>query len=48
MNDAIVAIEESGDYDFSSCGGNPDIEWYDEARDEAVRHVIRWMTDTDE
>ena len=48
VNDAVVAIEESGDFDFSSYGGNPDVEWYDEARDEAVKHVIRWMTDTEE
>jgi hypothetical protein len=43
VNDAIESIEESDDYDFSSYGGNPDTEWYDEARDEAVRTVMRWM-----
>jgi hypothetical protein len=48
VNDAVVAIEESGDYDFSSYGGNPEVEWYDEARDEAVNTVIRWMIGTEE
>ena len=43
VNEAIVSIEESGDYDFSSYGGNPDVEWYDEARDAAVQTIIRWM-----
>lgn len=43
VNAAIESIEESGDYDFSSYGGNPDTEWYDEARDEAVRTVMNWM-----
>ena len=43
VNAAIESIEESGDYDFSSYGGNPDTEWYDEARDEAVRTVMDWM-----
>ena len=45
VNAAIESIENSGDYDFSSYGGNPDVEWYDGARDEAVQHVIRWMLD---
>lgn len=43
VNAAIETIEESGDYDFSSYSGNPDVDWYDGARDEAVQHVIRWM-----
>ena len=43
VNAAIESIEESGDYDFSSYGGNPDTEWYDEARVEAVRTVMDWM-----
>ena len=43
VNAAIESIEESGDFDFSSYGGNPDVEWYDEARDGAVRTVIDWM-----
>lgn len=43
VNAAIESIEESGDYDFSSYGGNPDVEWYDEARDGAVRKVMDWM-----
>lgn len=40
---AIIAIEERNEYDFSSYGGNPDVEWYDEARDDAVRDVMNWM-----
>ena len=40
---AIRAIEETNEYDFSAYGGNPDVEWYDEAKDEAVRVVMRWM-----
>ena len=43
VNAAIESIEEAGDYDFSSYGGNPDVEWYDGARDEAVRTVCQWM-----
>lgn len=43
VNAAIELVEESGDYDFSSYGGNPDVEWYDEARDGAVKTVMRWM-----
>lgn len=43
VNAAIESIEESGDFDFSSYGGNPDVEWYDGARDEAVRTVMNWM-----
>lgn len=44
VNGAICAIEEANEYDFSFYGGNPDSEWYDEARDEAVKTVVRWMT----
>ena len=29
--------------DFSSFGGNPDVEWYDEARDQAIWTVMDWM-----
>lgn len=43
VNSAITGIEEANEYDFSSYAGNPDVEWYDEARDEAVRQVMRWM-----
>lgn len=43
VNAAIETIEQSGDYDFSSYGGSPDTEWYDEARDEAVKTVMKWM-----
>ena len=43
VSDAIEAIEESGDYNFQSYVGNPETEWFDGARDEAVRQVMRWM-----
>ena len=43
VNDAICSIEESGEFNFQAYGGNPDVEWYDEARDEAVRTVMDWM-----
>lgn len=43
VNAAIETIEQSGDYDFSGYGGSPDTEWYDEARDEAVKTVMKWM-----
>lgn len=46
VTDAIVSIEESCDYDFSSYGGNfVDAEWYDEAREGAVKTVMGWMLD---
>ena len=48
VNDAICAIEEANEYDFSFYGGNPDTEWYDEARDEAVQQVMKWMLDLEE
>jgi hypothetical protein len=43
VNDAIVDIEEHGEYNFQAYCGTPDVEWYDEARDEAVRTVMNWM-----
>ena len=45
VNDAIVSIEESGEYNFQSYCGTPDVEWYDEARDWAVKDVLAWMTE---
>ena len=45
VNDAIVSIEESGEYNFQSYCGTPGVEWYDEARDWAVRDVLAWMTE---
>ena len=48
VNDAIVSIEESGEYNFQSYCGTPDVEWYDKAIDEAVKTVFHWMTGTDE
>ena len=44
VNDAIVSIEESGEYNFQSYCGTPDVEWYDEARDWAVKDVLGWIT----
>lgn len=43
VNDAIVTIEESGEYNFQSYCGTPDVEWYDNARDWAVQDVMNWM-----
>ena len=40
---AISKMEQDNEFDFSSYGGNPDTEWYDEVRDDAVAQVIRWM-----
>jgi hypothetical protein len=45
VNDAIVSIEESGEYNFQSYCGTPDVEWYDEARDWAVKDVLAWMAE---
>lgn len=42
---AIVAIEESGEYNFQAYCGTPDVEWYDKARDWAVKDVMAWMTE---
>jgi hypothetical protein len=43
INDTIGCIEEDNEYDFSSFGGNPDVEWYDEAREDALWTVMNWM-----
>ena len=43
VNAAIKSIEDSGDYNFQAFLGCPETEWYDEARDEAVRTVMNWM-----
>ena len=48
VNAAISSIEEANEYDFSAYGGNPDTEWYDGARDEAVQQVMKWMLDLEE
>ena len=45
VNSAICSIEERNDFDFSSFGGNPDVEWYDEARDNAVATIVGYMTE---
>lgn len=45
---AIRAIEENNEYDFSAYGGNPDTEWYDGVRVEAILKVMNWMLDLDE
>ena len=41
--DTIGEIEEANEFDFSSYGGNPDVEWYDEARELALETVMGWM-----
>jgi hypothetical protein len=43
INDTIACIEEDNEYDFSSYGGNPDVEWFDEAREQALWTVMDWM-----
>lgn len=43
VNDAVSFMEDDNEYDFSSYGGNPDVDWYDEARDMALRTVMDWM-----
>ena len=43
INDTIAEIEDANDFDFSSFGGNPDVEWYDEARELAMQTVMDWM-----
>ena len=45
VNDAIVSIEESGEYNFQSYCGTPEVEWYDKAREWAVKDVMTWMTE---
>lgn len=48
VSDAITGIEESGDYNFQFYAGTPEVEWYDKARDEAVRRVMNMMLGKDE
>jgi hypothetical protein len=43
INNTIGCIEEDNEFDFSSFGGNPDVEWYDEARELALETVMGWM-----
>lgn len=43
INDTIGCIEEDNEFDFSSFGGNPDVEWYDEALELALVTVMDWM-----
>lgn len=45
---AIGIIEESEEYDFSSYGGNPYTEWYDEARHGAILTVTRKLLGQEE
>ena len=45
---AIGIIEENEEHDFSSYGGNPDTEWYDEARDGAILVVTRKLLGQEE
>lgn len=43
VNEAIVSIEEDNEFNFASYAGTPETEWYDEARDDAVLQVTRWL-----
>ena len=43
VGQAIADVEEDGEYDFSTYGGNVDTEWYDEARELAEGTVMGWM-----
>lgn len=47
VNNAIGAIERRNEYNFAGYAGNPETDWYDEGRDEAVEQVMRWMTGQD-
>lgn len=41
--DAVETIETSGDYNFQTFAGSPEVEWYDEAREWALSEVLAWM-----
>ena len=43
VNDAVCTIEEANNYNFAGYWASPDIDWFDEARDDAVKDVMRWM-----
>lgn len=45
VNDAVSDIEQSGEYNFQAYSGTPDVEWYDEARDQAIQIVLGYMTE---
>ena len=47
VNAAICSIEEENAYNFAGYWGSPDVDWYDEARDEAVQDVMKWMMEED-
>lgn len=46
VNETIGNVEEELEYDFSSFGGNPDTDWFDEAREGVMTVVMRWMFGT--
>lgn len=46
VSNAIVSLEESNDFNFQAYDGCPETDWYDEARDGAVRTVMDWMLET--
>ena len=46
VSDAIMSIEEYGDYNFQTYAGCPETDWFDEVRDEAIRTVMNWMLET--
>ena len=45
VNAAIMNIEKSGEYNFQSYSGTPDVDWYDDVRDWVVEDVMAWMTE---
>jgi hypothetical protein len=48
VNNAIADIEQSGEYNFQTYGGTPYVEWYDEARDQAIKIVLGYMTENNQ
>lgn len=45
VNDAICEIEQNNDYNFQTYAGNPDADWYDEAREIVLRNILGYMTE---
>ena len=44
--DGVEEIEEEKDYNFRSYTGTPDVEWYDEAREMALRSIMNYISGT--
>lgn len=47
VNNAICDIERDYEYNFQSYAGSPEDEWYDKAREYAVKDILRLMTEED-